>query len=169
MNEIPGFPGYYVNTLGDVFSDHIRRTSKRSSTLRNKLKPTPHKRGHLIVTLRNAEGNIRQRYVHALVMLTYVGEYPPNTEVRHLDGNPANNSVTNLCYGTRQENALDSIQHGTARACPGERHANAKLVNADIPYIRTCGLPTKTLSDTFGVSSRTIQLIRKKLAWKHIA
>ncbi len=51
--------------------------------------------------------------VHRLVAEAFLGERPEGEEVRHLDGNPANNALPNLCYGTRSENNLDSVRHGT--------------------------------------------------------
>jgi len=44
----------------------------------------------------------------------FIGPYPPGQETRHLDGDPLNNSVGNLCYGTRAENMQDRVRHKRA-------------------------------------------------------
>jgi hypothetical protein len=46
------------------------------------------------------------------------GPRPVGLEVRHLDGDSLNNAASNLRYGTRTENLLDAVEHGT--------HYNAK-------------------------------------------
>ena len=90
---------------------------ERDGTVRNKrtgriLKPFVGDRsGHLRVTIGG-----KHHYIHRLVAEVYMGACPPGMEVRHLDGNPANNNVSNLAYGTRSENVLDSVAHGTYRS-----------------------------------------------------
>jgi hypothetical protein len=51
--------------------------------------------------------------VHQLVALAFIGPRPEGQEVRHWDGNPLNNNVSNLLYGTPVENAQDKLRHGT--------------------------------------------------------
>lgn len=50
---------------------------------------------------------------HVLVMAAFVGPRPEGYDVRHLDGDPANNALPNLAYGTRAENMQDKRRHGT--------------------------------------------------------
>lgn len=61
-------------------------------------------------------------FVHRLVALVHIGD-PPSSDhvVRHLDGNPSNNAVSNLSWGTAKENAADTRQHG--RQVEGADHA----------------------------------------------
>ena len=51
--------------------------------------------------------------VHQLVALAFIGPRPEGMEVCHNDGDKANNTPANLRYGTRSENTLDRVQHGT--------------------------------------------------------
>lgn len=51
--------------------------------------------------------------VHVLVAESFIGIRPTGLHIRHLDGNKKNNQLINLTYGTRSENALDSVMHGT--------------------------------------------------------
>lgn len=72
--------------------------------------------GHLRVDLAGSA-----RYVHQLVAHVHIGPCPPGQDVRHLDGNPANNDASNLAYGTRSQNVLDSVAHGTHRSANADK------------------------------------------------
>jgi hypothetical protein len=47
------------------------------------------------------------------VALAFLAPQPGTRVVRHLDGDPANNHVSNLAWGTQSENMKDTLQHGT--------------------------------------------------------
>jgi hypothetical protein len=99
---VPGFEGKYeVSDLGRVKS--LRWTPPRI------LRPGPSNYGHLSVAL----GQRNTRMIHQLVLLAFVGPRPPGQEARHLDGDPANNRLDNLCWGTRGDNIRDAVRHGT--------------------------------------------------------
>lgn len=51
--------------------------------------------------------------VHALVAAAFLGDCPPGLVVRHINGDPHDNRVENLCYGTESENMRDQVRHGT--------------------------------------------------------
>ena len=54
------------------------------------------------------------RYVHQIVLEAFVGPRPFDTAVtRHLNGDPTDNRVENLAWGTQTENLYDSVRHGT--------------------------------------------------------
>lgn len=67
--------------------------------------------GHLYLTLHNRKR--RQYFVHRLVMAAFVGPCPDGMEVCHNDGDPTNNRLENLRYGTSKDNAADQHRHGT--------------------------------------------------------
>jgi hypothetical protein len=51
--------------------------------------------------------------VHQIVLRAFDGEAPTenHTDIRHLDGNKANNALENLAWGTREENMQDAVRH----------------------------------------------------------
>lgn len=51
--------------------------------------------------------------LHTAVLLAFVGGRPPDAVVRHIDGNPRNNHLSNLCWDSQTENSLDRRRHGT--------------------------------------------------------
>jgi len=70
-----------------------------------------HPTGHQLVKL-SKDGSSRAGKVHRLVLLTFVGPPPEGCEGCHNDGNPANNDLTNLRWGTRSDNLYDRVRHG---------------------------------------------------------
>lgn len=116
--DIPGYEGrYQASTLGRIRSVTHQITQKgRSGTFFTRtikgriLRPGRYcKSGHVSVVLgRGSNG----KPVHQLVLLTFVGPAPKGQEVRHLNGDPTDNRLENLTYGTRTENILDVYRIG---------------------------------------------------------
>lgn len=134
---VVGFEGLYeVSDCGNVRSlDRLDRRSRRV----NGVSMTPGDKGkteHLKVDLRSF-GRRRSILVHRLVLEAFDGPCPEGMECRHLDGDPTNNRLANLRWGTRSENNLDRVAHGThhqARKthCPmGHRLAEPNIVPAE--------------------------------------
>ncbi len=75
------------------------------------------------------------KHVHRLVCMAFHGmPTHPSLQVRHLDGNPANNRPSNLRWGTQEENWADREAHG--RGMRGEKHHAAKLSDAEREHLR---------------------------------
>lgn len=79
--------------------------------------------GHLTVSLPPPHEVERVRlqratyYIHRLVAEAFLGPPPfARALVRHLDGDPANNRVENLAWGTYGENLADLHRHNAERA-----------------------------------------------------
>ena len=111
---VVGWEDYYsVSNLGRVRSEaRISTSCTPPRKFQGKiLKLAPKDTGHLQVGLyRNGKGYARK--VHRLVAEAFLGSQP-DLEVCHIDGNPQNNHVDNLSYGTRSQNTLDAVLHGT--------------------------------------------------------
>ncbi len=97
---IPGFESYEACTDG-----RIRRSGRV-------LKTFVMESGHHAITL-CVDGRKYQRLVHRLILETFRGPCPPGQEALHGNGDPGNNWVGNLRWGTRSQNVLDAIKHGT--------------------------------------------------------
>jgi len=110
---------------------------------------------------------------HRLV-LTHFERAPKAGEVcRHLDGNPKNNNLTNLKWGTIEENWQDSKDHNTAKL--REKHGRAKLTWKDVDSIRQslANVPQgkqfqheKQLAEKYKVSQSLINKIKLKQIWQ---
>lgn len=100
-----------VSNLGGVWA--LERISARGHRLPKRvLHPSRLRSGHLTVSL-TAAGKKRTVLVHRLVLEAFVGTCPPGSECRHLNGDPSDNRVENLAWGTRKENMHDKVAHGT--------------------------------------------------------
>lgn len=55
----------------------------------------------------------RDAYVHELVLEAFVGPRPDGYTCCHNDGDPFNNHVDNLRWGSRSKNEYDKVFHGT--------------------------------------------------------
>jgi len=104
---VVGYEGLYeVSSLCAV------RGVRRRGTAGGRLSPQAHGVGHLWVQL--WRGNRRcARSIHTLLLEAFIGPRPLGHESRHLDGDPTNNHISNLLWGSRSENVLDRVEHGT--------------------------------------------------------
>lgn len=99
--------------------------------------------------------------VHALIAATFIGPRPENADIRHLDGNPLNNVVENLAYGSRRENILDTYNNGGSWR---------KLTIDDVIAVRKMlrvGIKGREISKVFGLAESTVSAIkhRRIYAW----
>ena len=104
---IRGYEGSYeVSNLGRVRSLDRNSYGKRGLCKKSRgvmLSPAEkNKQGHSFVCLFNA-GERKMMGVHRLVLVAFSGHDGVGLECRHLDGNPRNNNIDNLKWGTRLE------------------------------------------------------------------
>lgn len=162
-----GYPHYVLGTNQELWSSGKGRWRKR--------KFYKGRGGYLIYPLCYRR-EVRAYPIHRLVLLTFVGPCPDGMECRHLDGNPANNHLKNLQWGTKEENAQDRFAHGTSNRgmhyCQGEDHAQAKLSDEDVLEIRrkfSAKVNTaRELADRYSVSMETVYGITGGRTWQHL-
>jgi HNH endonuclease/NUMOD4 motif len=117
---------YIVSNAGRVFS--VQNNKFLTSRFNNKKYPS-----YCYPTVELSRGGVKKKFkVHRLVLTTFRGARPEGKECRHLDGNPSNNSLSNLEWGTPQENQDDRRKH----------RKKIKLTPELVRYIRNS---TKTL------------------------
>ena len=108
---VVGYEGLYeVSNFGRI------KSLPRNTTRGGIMKLSTDKRGVKVVNL-TKDGKQRVRLVHQLVLEAFVGPRPEGIageDTRHLDGNPSNNHLSNLKWGSTLENVHDMIDHGTA-------------------------------------------------------
>ncbi len=141
-------------------------------------KPTPRlmsnspntKAGYISVRLSLGNGRKVTRLLQHLVLEAFVGPRPPGLVCRHLDGDPGNNRLTNLRWGTQAENVADMIRHGRHRH--GEDCSYARLSAAQVRTIRhiaaTTTLSHAAIGKRFRVSRTAITLILLRTHWRHL-
>ena len=159
--DIPGYEGkYQASTEGRirsvdriVFSKNWYTGEPFSRRIKGQiLRPGRFcKNGHVSVVL--GHGAVGSP-VHQLIMRTFVGPPPVGEEVRHKNGDPTDNRLCNLEYGTRTENILDVFYQGKAWR---------KLDIEDVEQIRfgLCfGVSGAELAKMYVVSEQTVSSIK---------
>ena len=153
---VPGFDGMYeVSDTGDVRRARCLKVGCRTLQPRS-LKPDTNKTGHKYIAL-GGRGAKRQM-IHRLVWEAFKGAIPEGTVIRHLDGNPSNNSLQNLSPGSQVDNAHDCYNYGG-------RMGNGHLYREDVEEIRRLlakGITQKTIAEKFGTTQQTISNISTK-------
>lgn len=146
---IAGRSGYEVSDLGRVRS------------VRKVLVPFLSNSGYEQVNL----GRSCRRYVHQLVLETFVGPCPSGHECRHFpDERKTNNALANLSWGTRSLNMSDRNAHGTSNR--GGRNGRAKLTDTEMRTIRCDAFGNvHALAAFYQVSVATIRRLRRAPLW----
>ncbi len=130
---------------------------------------TPHK--HVSLTV---NGVRRKKYIHIAGLEAFVCQRPNGMEGLHNDGNPENNHISNLRWGTHKENMQDSIVHGTFffAGAKGENHVQSILKDCDVRqiriYFKTTKMTNGEIGKIYGVDSTTISKIRTSKNWSHL-
>lgn len=163
---------YEVSNLGRVRSlsrvvnsKRINGVVSRRSIKGRLLKPHVNEDGYSLVSLCD---NCHQKTskIYRLVAEAFLSKND-SPLVRHLDGNPANNVLSNLAWGTYAENKADQQRHG--RVLVGTAHHNCRLTADLVRLIRVSDKPSASLAREIGVRPSTIHSVRKRLTWRHIS
>lgn len=103
------------------------------------------------------------RCVHRMVLEAFVGIAPEGHECRHIDGSRDNNRLENICWGTKSENMMDKVAHGTSSR--GAVCGNAKLTEEDVLAIRASSGSQQSIADKFGISQVHAGRIINREVW----
>lgn len=168
--DIDGWP-YEVSSHGRV------RNKRTGRILKNDVMRLGYRRATMCY-----KAKIRRVFVARLVLAAFRG--PSNLDSRHLDGDPTNNHLGNLAWGTRRENEQDKKRHGTYHI---RGVSLAKLTIEQVREIRTVlqralderikdGFKTrrqgrrpsvfKALAARYGVTATCIKFIAYGRSWR---
>jgi len=131
---LPKFPQYIVYANGRVWSKF------RNAWLR----PTRHTCGYAEVTLYDGKGGHQPFLLHRLILLAFVGSAPTGQQARHLNDVKLDNRLSNLAWGTPQENHRDlmrNVRHNCLRQtnpfrATGDRGVNTKFSDEQCEEMR---------------------------------
>lgn len=155
---IPKFNNYECSNLGRIRNKNGRILSSGKSL----------NKGYKRVTLRKIHKGKQYYYeLHRLIALTFLGKCPKGKEVRHLDGNPLNNAIKNLKYGTRSENINDRWIHGEDLSKTFSKKLDRNKVKEIKILIESKKYKQKEIAKKYNVSNTTISAIKYGNIWKN--
>jgi protein gp37 len=154
VRPIPGYDGYAVTTHGEVLG-------KRADT-RGGMKMDAGEQGHMRVMLYpTGERPGRRELVHRLVLTTFVRPARPGEQACHRNGDPSDNRLSNLYWGTQSDNWRDRLAHGHGRSYQ-------KLTEQQVAEIRkrhAAGQSAYSMAKDYGVSDTQIRNIVLNRQW----
>jgi len=166
---VVGWEGYYsVSSLGRVRSEPRVQVSKKGW---KRYAP-----GKILARARCVNGYARVqlclngarvgKLVSRLVAEAFLGPAPAGHEVCHGVNGNADNSLSNVYYGTKQRNEQDKVRDGTLRR--GEKVHWTKLTEEDVIAIRSSTENQRVLAVRYGVHFANISAIQLRKSWKHV-
>lgn len=160
---VDGFEGLYmVSDRGDIMSMKTGRGAQKGKILSQCYTGAGYKK----VTLRRDHKSY-QVMTHRAVAMAFIPNPDKKGYVNHIDGDKANNVVSNLEWVTASENCLHSIR------ALGNRHGgvehSVKLTKQQAVEIIKSDLPNIELAHLYGVSDSMISRIKKRKAWRSVA
>lgn len=164
-----GYKGrYQVSNTGKVrriIASYRGRVRELKLTTRDKKNSE-----HLSVRLSDENGKVTSVYVHRLVAKAFIPNPNNLPNVCHKDDNPKNNKVSNLFWGTHQDNINDKMKKG--RQARGESSGHSKLKNEQVltilrEYTGKRGEQTR-LAEKFNVTPQAIWSLINKEIWKNV-
>lgn len=173
LKACPSYLGYSVDENGDIYSNWRRGGGQyiknQLCSKHRKLRGTINFHGYRVYKIKFGGKNPVIR-AHVIILDAFIGPKPfPKAMGRHLDGVKLNNCPTNLVWGTRQQNADDSVRHG--HIPQGERHHRAKLKDSTVLWMRKMyesGALIKELASTVGVTFNCAYMASSGKSWKHL-
>jgi hypothetical protein len=173
---VEGFPAYRVTPDGQVWTCWKRANTLgrgKGYVLGDTWKPMKfghNQYGHKQIGLNNGDGKGQiPHLVHRLVLETFVGPCPPGMQCRHMDGDPGNNHVSNLSWGTARQNQLDRRRHGTSME--GVKHPMVRFTEEQILSIiaeLNSGARQIDVAAKYGTKQGHISNIYRGKAWSHL-
>lgn len=168
IRAVAGKPGYAVTDTGDVYGCRVgghgvMYRSEWRLLKQKRRKPMP----HLEVRLGKGDPGT---LVHRLVLETFIGPCPDGMECRHLNGDPTDNRLSNLVWGTHGDNQRDRHTHRTTPQ--GDTHGCSKLSEIVVRELREQYDGSKHYASTaaarLGVHPGTVRRALRRAMWRHI-
>jgi len=157
--DIPGYAGLYeASNLGTIRRKAHRRSYRNRVVRYDQKVMKPVGKGgrdgskYLAVCLTGNRG-AKLHYVHRLILETFVGQASEGLECRHLDGNPHNNRLDNLAWGSRKQNMDDRAEHSRNGSVTFQEAATIRLIMETAGGGRQLA---EELADEYGCGKSTI-------------
>jgi hypothetical protein len=155
---ILGYPKYKVSNLGRIKSTYKNWADKEGRTLKGSQLSS----GYLFMLLRSNNKSSKRKYIHRIVLESFIGTDPQKPYANHKNGIKSDNRLSNLEWVTKSYNAVHSyrVLHNI--------HGQAKLTENDVREIRSSKDRPKDLAEKYNVTYNTIHRVITKKRWKFV-
>jgi predicted XRE-type DNA-binding protein len=165
--EVQGYEGLYEISNYGIIKGIERECPYNKRKLGGKPKSQrSDKDGYRIVTL--CKDCIKKNFkVHRLVAINFLENKNNFPMVNHIDGDKANNHVSNLEWCNQSHNEKHAYKTGL-KSHVGENHNNSKLTNDMVRIIKNSKtLSQYELAEIFNVTQTNISHILSGKTWTH--
>lgn len=154
MKPIEGYPDFFITNDGEVFSK-----AKGKGLIKRKYSLA--RDGYKRIKLTHGGSTLR---LHREVLKAFSRKPKEGELCRHLDGNPQNNNISNLKWGTPKENAQDCLKHqrNPFQLLVGEFSPVAKFSDNVVAEIRACheaGFSYREIIEAYNISKSHVSYI----------
>ena len=163
FTRIKDYPRYVISSHGRAF-----RIRKKGLV---ELKRFVGKNGYEVVNVYPEgwrEGDKHNiTYVHRLIAEHFIENKTGCNSVRHLNDIKTDNTIENLRWGSKLDNARDAVRNGRVRSL--ENHGMAKLTNSQVLSIKEMiskkEMTQIKIAELFGAHPSTISYIKTGKQW----
>lgn len=169
--DIKGYEGVYqVSNLGRVKSlDRIIycKNGTKAYYKEKILKQSKQKNGYYRVTL-SANNKQKKHSIHRLVAQSFLKDYSNELEVNHIDGNPANNKLSNLEMISFENHYKKENQRRTKRRLNNKRYIESRKHTGEITKKR-CSKSVTAYNKNTGNKIKTFSSQKEGAEWAGIS
>lgn len=159
---VPGWEGFYeASSMGQLRS--LPRSTRGKARI---ITSQPTRDGYIRVRLTAPGRAICQTFLHRVIALTFIGPCPDGLVVRHGSKGVADNSASNLSYGTQLHNMHDKKRDGTWQVA--DSAARRLLTSEQVTAIYLSQDSSPQLAERYGVDQTTIRAIWRRKNWASV-
>ena len=159
-DNIPGYPGYYISTMGRVYSRWDINGKGKLTKRYHKKEPHINKNGRLIIGLSQLGIGTTKWLISRLVAIVYIPNPLGLPYVCHKNNNPLINKVSNLYWGTQKMNMSQASKDNRLNPLRGSKHPSFKstdLQRSYIPKMKEVGLTITEIAEILGVGNQLVR------------
>lgn len=154
--DIKGYENkYQISNLGKVRNTNTKKLYITSIDTR----------GYYRINLYNNLGEYKTFRVHRLLGIAFIPNPNNYPCINHIDGNKANNDLSNLEWCTHQQNTIHAVQNKLRIAPSKEKHGRA-LLNIDlVNQIRNNALTLNQAKALCNISKTQYYRVKRGIGW----
>lgn len=170
FKHIPNYLGFAASSDGRIWRAIYKplwRMNFRDEWIINT--QHQHQQGYYLTGVQNNLGIYKDRKSHVLILEAFRGPRPYKQFGLNRDDNKSNNILTNLRWGTAEDNWDDMRINGNAPL--GTKNGFSKLNETDVRNIRELvshGLTYPYIAKLFGIAKISVARIARREYWNHI-